>query len=135
MVSMSTDEAQIRELVQAWLVATKAGDIDTLLGLMTDDVAFLLLGRAPMNRAEFIEASQVPPGVPRPRFEGTAEILELQISGDLAYAVTRLSVAITPPGGQPPIERAGETLSVFRRESGQWRLARDANLMTKVERV
>lgn len=35
---MKTDEQQIRDLVATWMQATQAGDVDTVLGLMTDDV-------------------------------------------------------------------------------------------------
>jgi uncharacterized protein (TIGR02246 family) len=35
---MLSDEEQIRALVQTWQSATKSGDIDAVLGLMTDDV-------------------------------------------------------------------------------------------------
>ena len=41
---MQDDEQQIRELVATWMAATKAGDVDTVLGLMTDDVVFLMPG-------------------------------------------------------------------------------------------
>lgn len=51
---MSTDEGQIRDLLARWQAATIAGDTATLLSLMTDDVVFLLPGRAPMQRAEFV---------------------------------------------------------------------------------
>lgn len=130
---MPTDDAQIRDLVQAWLVATKAGDVETVLGLMTDDAVFLTPGRPPMTKADFAAASHGSPGSPRPRLDGTVEIEELQVCGDLAYTVCRLHLSITMPGGTPTIERAGETLSIFRRESGRWRLSRDANLLVAIE--
>ena len=38
---MTNDERAIRELVQTWMTATKAGDIQTVLSLMTDDVVFM----------------------------------------------------------------------------------------------
>jgi ketosteroid isomerase-like protein len=42
---------------------------------------------------------------------------------------TNLTVTITPPGGAEPMTRAGHTLSVLSKETGRWRLARDANLL------
>jgi uncharacterized protein (TIGR02246 family) len=45
---MQSDEQEIRQLVATWMAATKAGDIDTVLPLMTEDVVFLLPGRPPM---------------------------------------------------------------------------------------
>jgi len=38
---MTNDERAIRELVQTWMTASKAGDIQTVLSLMTDDVVFM----------------------------------------------------------------------------------------------
>jgi uncharacterized protein (TIGR02246 family) len=106
---MLSDEEQIRALVQSWQTATSAGDVDTVLGLMTDDVVFLVSGRPPMRKAEFEALSRVPAGSPRPKFEGTSEIQEIQVSGDMAYLWTKLSVTVTPPGASEPIERAGHT--------------------------
>lgn len=131
---MTNDHDHIRELVATWLDASKAGDVDTALRLMTDDVVFLVPGREPMHKAEFETLSRVPPGSPRPTFEGTSEIQEIEVSGDLAFVWTRLRVAITPPGVMQPMERAGHTLTVFRRVDGRWLLARDANLLTPVPR-
>jgi hypothetical protein len=45
---------------------------------------------------------------------------------------TRLTVVVTPPGGSPPITRAGHTLSILKRENGKWVLARDANMLSPV---
>ena len=131
---MPTDEAQIRALVDTWQAATRAGDADTVLSLMTDDAVFLVPGRPPMGKAEFAELSRVPPSAPRPTFESTSEIMEIEVSGDMACLWSRLSVTVTPPGADQPIERAGHTLTVFRRVDGRWLLARDANLLVVVPR-
>ena len=129
-----SDEEQIRTLVETWHAATRAGDVDTVLGLMTEDVVFLVPGRPPMQKAEFAALARVPPGSPRPKFEGTSDIQEIQVSGDMAFLWARLSVSVTPPGSSEPMERAGHTLTVFRRVDGKWLLARDANLLSPVQR-
>lgn len=131
---MTSDEAQIRTLVDIWQAATQAGDIDTVLSLITDDAVFLVPGRPPMDKAEFAKLSRVPPGAPRPTFESASEIMEVQVSGDLAYLWSRLSVRVTPAGADQSIERAGHTLTIFRRVDGEWRLARDANLLVATPR-
>lgn len=131
---MLSDEDQIRALVQTWQSASKAGDVDSVLSLMTDDVVFLVAGRPPMHKAEFAALSHVPLGSPSPSVEGTAEIQEVQVSGDMAFAWTKLSVRVTPPGAGVSMERAGHTLTVFRRVGGTWLLARDANLLSPVQR-
>jgi uncharacterized protein (TIGR02246 family) len=48
---MDTNEQAIRELVARWHRATAAGDVDTVLGLMSEDVVFLVAGRPPMKVA------------------------------------------------------------------------------------
>ena len=120
---MLSDEDQIRALVQTWHSATKAGDVNTVLGLMTDDVVFLVPGRPPMQKAEFAALSQVGPGTPRPKFEGTSEVQEVRVSGDMAFLWTKLSVSITPSGASQAVERAGHTLTVLRCASGKWLIA------------
>lgn len=131
---MLSDEEQIRTLVQTWQSATSTGDVDTVVGLMTDDVVFLVPGRPPMRKAEFAALSRLPAGSPRPKFDGRSEIQEIHVSGDMAYLWTKLSVTVTPPGASQPIERAGHTLTVLRRVGGKWLLARDANLLSPVQR-
>jgi uncharacterized protein (TIGR02246 family) len=50
---MSDDDAAIRKLVDTWMSATKAGDVDAVLDLMTDDAVFLVAGRPPMTKEMF----------------------------------------------------------------------------------
>ena len=126
------DAQQIRDFVARWMAASKAGDVDTLLGLLTEDVVFLLPGREPMRKPEFARQARTQAGAGAPDIDGSAEVQEVEVAGELAFAWTRLAVVVTPPGGAP-IERRGYTLSVFRREQGVWRLARDANLLAPVQ--
>jgi uncharacterized protein (TIGR02246 family) len=124
------DEQQIRHVIATWMAATKAGDVDTVLTLMTDDVVFLTPGRPPMvGKPAFAAAARPQPNAPAPQFDGTSEIQEIQILGDWAYVWTKLSVTITPPGNAAPIRRAGHTLTIFKRETDRWLLARDANML------
>jgi len=132
---MTQDEQEIRALVRRWMQASQAGDVDTVLGLITDDVVFLLPGRAPMRKDEFAAASRAQAGPGAPRIEGDCEIQEVQVAGDWAFLWSRLVVKLTPPGGAAPIENAGHTLTVLRREQGGWRLARDANLLVPVQKA
>lgn len=133
---MSTDEQEIRQLVATWMSATKAGDIDTVLGLMTEDVVFLVAGRPPMQGREAYAAVARPqPGQPSPKFDGTSEIQEITVCGDFAYLWSHLTVRVTPPGSDQTITRAGNTLTIFKRQNGRWLLARDANLLVTVPKV
>jgi uncharacterized protein (TIGR02246 family) len=124
---MSDDERAIRELIDTWMAASRAGDTQTVLGLMTDDVVFMVPGREPFGKQEFAAMSQ---GMKDVRVEGSSEIRELQVLGDWAYVRSYLRIAVTLPGGNS-VKRAGYTLTILRKQpDGRWLLARDANLLT-----
>ena len=127
------DEQQIRALIATWMTATQSGDVDAVLELITDDVVFLIAGRPPMRRDEFAQAMRSQTGAPRPQFESKSEIQEIEVCGDRAFMWTKLAVTVTPPGAAP-IERAGHTLTVLRKENCRWRIARDANLLAPVKK-
>jgi uncharacterized protein (TIGR02246 family) len=122
----SDDEAAIRKLVDTWLAASKAGDIATVLSLMTDDVIFMVPGREPFGKQAFAAASGAMQNV---RMEGNADIRELRVLGDWAYMRNYLEMTITPEDGAP-MKRSGWTLTILRKGEGRWRLARDANLVS-----
>ena len=124
---MTSDERAIRELVDTWMDATRRGDLDTVLGLMADDVVFMVPGQEPFGKDAFAASSAKMSGV---EFDGRHEIQELQVLGDLAYLRNHIDLTVTPPGG-PSSRRAGYTLTIFRRlADGRWVLSRDANLLT-----
>jgi uncharacterized protein (TIGR02246 family) len=128
---MGSDEQEIRQLVATWMAATKAGDVETVLSLMADDVVFLVPGQPPMiGKASFAAASRAQSTRGAPQFDGKSEIQEINVSGDWAFMWTRLTVVVTPAGGGASTTRAGHTLTVLGKEKGRWVLARDANLLS-----
>jgi uncharacterized protein (TIGR02246 family) len=127
-----TDEQQIRDLVATWMSASRTGDADTVLSLMTDDVVFLVPGQPPMRKADFAAAARAQGGADAPAIDGASDIEEIVVVGDVAYLRSRLTVTVTPPHGGKPMRRAGYTLTILRREHGRWLLARDANLLVAV---
>ena len=129
---MENDEQEIRQLVATWMSATKAGDVETVLSLMSDDVVFLVPGQAVMRKADFAAAAQRKPGQESPQFDGTSEIQEIKVLGDWALMWTNLTVVVTPPGGGQSMTRAGYTLSILKKQDGKWVLARDANMLAPV---
>jgi len=126
---MTADEAAIRELIAAWMRASAAGDLDTVLGLVTDDVVFMVPGAEPFGKEMFAAAAAT---MKSANLEGTSEVRELQVLGDWAFARSFVRVAVTPPGREP-VRRAGWVLSILRKGAdGRWRIARDANLLSRV---
>jgi len=124
---MSDDERAIRGLMAALVAASQAGDVDTALGLMTEDAVLMVPGSEPFGREVFAKGLQRLKGV---RMEGTNEIRELEVLGDWAYVRTYVQITATPPGGKPA-RRAGYTLTILRKQpDGRWLVARDANLLT-----
>ncbi len=110
-----------------WLAASQAGDLQAVLNLMTDDVVFLVPGQPPFGKQAFAAMSE---GMKAVRIEGTSDIQEVRVFGDVAYLRNHLRITITPLGGGPAMHRSGPTLSILHKEAdGRWRLARDANLV------
>src|SRR5690606_37132171 len=85
---MPSDEQEIRQLVSTWMTATKTGDVDTLLSLMSEDVVFLI-GQTVMRKADFAAAALAQAGSPAPQFNGTSEIQEIRVLGDWAFMWSR----------------------------------------------
>jgi uncharacterized protein (TIGR02246 family) len=126
MNSPQQDEQAIRQLVATWMSATKSGNTAAVLNLMTDDALFLVPGREPFGKQTFATQSQAMTNI---QIDGQSDIKEIQILGDWAWMRSHLTVTITRPN-EKPTSRTGQTLTIFRKEAGQWRLHRDANLLT-----
>ena len=99
---------------------------------MADDVVFLVTGQPPMRGKAAFAASQS--ALKAAKIDATSAIQEIKVMGDWAYMWTKLSVVITPPNGAAPTKRAGNTLSILRRQAGNWLIARDANMLAVVSK-
>jgi uncharacterized protein (TIGR02246 family) len=130
---MTNDERAIRDVVDTWMTASKSGDLATLMDLMTDDMLFMAPGREPFGKDAFHTMSQAMKGV---QMEGRAEVLEVTVVGDWAWLRNHIDITIKPPDGSRKMRHTGYTLTVLRKGSdGRWRLARDANLVTRKDNV
>jgi uncharacterized protein (TIGR02246 family) len=95
-------------------------------------VVFLIAGQPPMRGREAFAASFAG-WQGKFSLETDCEIQEIQVSGNLAYSWTRLSVTMTPVAGGPANRRSGNTLTVLRKNAdGNWQIFRDANLLAPV---
>src|SRR5882757_9780833 len=121
MSAMKNDERAIRDLVKRWMAASKAGDIETTLSLLTDDVIFMVPGQKPFGKKAFAARSAKMKNV---RIAGSSTIQEIKVLGDWAWMRNRLKITITPPGGKPATH-SGYTLTILRRQSnGAWAITR-----------
>ena len=126
---MDTNEQMIRDLVAKWHRATAAGDVDTILGLMSEDVVFLVAGRPPMRGRSTFERG-LRSLLKTHRIDSSGEVQECVVAGDLAYCWSVLTVRVTPLAGGDANVRSGSVLSIFRKQTnGSWQLVRDANLL------
>src|SRR5258706_9587953 len=117
---MSNDEQQIRSLVARWMDATRAGDSETVLSLMSEDVVFLTPGRPPMRGRDSFAAAVRAQAAQNVQFEGTSEIEEINVIGEWAFMWTRLTVVARMPGETRATTRAGNTLSILKKENARW---------------
>jgi len=129
-MNTTDDERAIRELVHTWFEASRRGDVDTVLELMTDDVVFMVPGQEPFGKDVFAQASA---GMKDAQVEGSFDIRELKVLGDWAWLRNRIALSVTMPGA-PAMHRTGYTLTLLRKEAdGKWRLFRDANMLAATE--
>lgn len=123
---MQTDEEAIRKLVDDWLAASKAGDLATVLTLMADDVIFMVPGKAPFGKDEFVAGNEKMKDV---KIEAQSDIQEIKVLGEWAWMRNFLKVTFTPPGGNETV-KSGHILTVLQKDpKGNWVIKRDANLV------
>lgn len=121
-----SDEQAIRKVVDRWLAASKANDLETVLSLMSDDVVFMTPGREPFGKEAFATQSK---GMDDFTVEGVSDIKEIKVLGDWAWMRHHLDVKITSPDGKVS-ESSGYVLTILQKNpDGNWVVARDANLL------
>ncbi len=122
------DEEQVRQVMDEWHRLTAEEDVEGLLDLTTDDVVFLTPGNEPIRKQDF--AAGLRQFLPKARVEMTQDVKEIEVSGDLAYAWSHLSIDLIPKDGRPRSRSAGYVMTLFQRSrDGRWRMSRDANLV------
>ena len=127
------DQLAIRRVIASWIEATREGNVDKVLTLMTQDVVFLVAGQPPMHGRDGFAAG-LRAILATHRIESDSTVDEVEVCGDMAWCRTTLEVRVLPRAdGGKAMRRAGHTLSILRRNgNGAWQLARDANMLAPV---
>ncbi len=124
---MTSDEQAIRAVIADWVRASAAGDVNTMLSLLADDMVFIVPGQPPFGKKKFKAAWDGPMKGAIVVPDATVE--EVLISADFGCTRTRLAVRITTPDGNSSSAK-GYAMTLFRRQpDGRWLFARDANLL------
>lgn len=124
--NVQEEKQAIRELVDTWLKASESGDLNTVLGLMADDVIFMVPGRDPFGKEEFAQNYSQMKGT---QLKTESNIQEIEILGNWAWIRNHLRVTFMPSGGNETTH-SGYVLTILRKDSsGKWVIARDANLL------
>jgi uncharacterized protein (TIGR02246 family) len=95
---MTDDEQEIRKLIDTWMSASQAGDLPTVVDLMTQDVIFMTPGQPPFGREEFAARREEMKGA---TMVGRSEPQEIEVFGDRAFVRNYIQISLARPGGLP----------------------------------
>ena len=122
------DEQSIREVHAIWIDAVNAGDLETLLSLMAEDVVFLNPGEAAFGKDRFCEGFRA--GHEKFELVCRSEPHEVVVVGDLAYSVSEDSLELTSREDGANRQLSGDRLTIYRKQKdGRWLLARDEHTL------
>lgn len=130
---MRSDEQAIRAFHATWIDAVNAGDLDRLLAMMTADAVFLIVGEESVGRDAF--SARFAGAHEHLRIRCVSDLVDVVVADDVAYTLSRDSLAVCPLAGGDETRLAGDRLTVYRKQSdGRWLLDRDANVLSPVVR-
>ena len=123
---MVSDEQKITNAISRWLTASKEGDLETLAGILDDDMLFIVPGRPPFGKNDFLAGGSGKPYL----FQANVSILEVVVNGDWALTRVQLEIDFAATEDTNVVRLAGPAMSVWRRSGiGEWKLWRDANMV------
>jgi uncharacterized protein (TIGR02246 family) len=116
--------AEIARTFERWRAAVGAGDLDVLLGLVTEDAEFWTHSRPALRGRDALRAA-MKPLLGQYEMDQEFDCLELIVEGPWAFARGTEINHVTPVDGGEPIIQRQRAFSVLRRgEDGVWRFAR-----------
>jgi uncharacterized protein (TIGR02246 family) len=128
---MESEERAIRELHSAWIDAVNTGDLVRLLSSMADDVMFLSPGEPPSGRDAF--PPRFSAAHQQARIHCISQLQDVVVIGDVAYTLSRDTIAVTPRAGGEEMRFAGYRSTIYRKQpDNRWLLARDTHTLSPV---
>ncbi len=123
---MNKDEEAIRSLIVEWHRAVSAGDVDAVLNLVSEDVVLIGPGKPPIIGRQTLEKG-LRKLLKSHRIRSRVSVEEVEVSGDLAFCRTRLTIRTGSLSGKSTTQRSGHALSVFRKQpDNTWKLVRSS---------
>jgi uncharacterized protein (TIGR02246 family) len=117
-------EADVEAVTAAFVeysAAAAAGDIDRMLAGYADDAISMPPDMPPRAGIDAMRAS-MQEYVDLYTFELTTEVEEVQVAGDIAYALASWSEILTPKGEGEVTEMQGKWIVIFQRQpDGSWK--------------
>lgn len=125
-VSTAASDATAHEAHEAYVTAINSNNLDSLLGVLTDDVVFLsahepvMVGKAAVR--PWLEAY-----LKAYKTHWDKPVQEFTVSGDWAFERYSYKSTDTPLAGGAVVEDTGWGLVIYHHDAdGKWRVARDA---------
>src|SRR6266542_2268724 len=127
---MQDGEQAIRDLVNTWLSASKAGDTEKVVCLFAGDVVCVVTRQPRIRGKAAFAATQS--SLADIDMDASSEIQEIRVLGEWAYLWNKRTGGMTPKQGGSPVKRAGDILAILQKQNGKWVLFRDANMLAVV---
>ena len=126
---------EIEALFARWSAAIASKDIDTLVGLVTDDAEFWSNGAAPLTGRSAVRAT-FEAFFSRFDFTQDFEFVELVVFADAAFARGIEHNHLHPLAGGDDVEHTQRAFMLIRGEpDGEWRFARGMTNVPPEQRV
>jgi len=115
----ATDRAALETATQTWIKAFNARDADALVALTTDDVVLLDPNVPPVSGRQAARAAWQH-AMTRASSQVTIATKELVVAGDVAWRIG----ALTQHARNGDLPSHGQSLEIWKRVNGQWKLHR-----------
>jgi uncharacterized protein (TIGR02246 family) len=124
----AADEKAIREGEIAWNVDFKAKDVDKIVGHYADDATLMAPGVPTAKGKDAIRTSLI--GMVADNnlaLSFTPTTVEVAKGGDIAYSQGTYAMTTTNPKTKRPINEKGTYVTVYKKQSGNWKAIEDIN--------